>query len=192
MKSENVIALKEWGSVVQALKDGRQIIMLRKGGLADTGRAFSVKESEFFLYPNYTHQEAQYVRPGHRVAMQRATPENAIRIDSYAVIDRALEVKELAPLTKLGRFHIWSPGFIEMRYNYKPQNPLWLLMVRAYNLPKPIDLYETDAYKGCRSWVPLMTRLSTSGATPALSDDAFAEKVRLILEALGLAGAVAT
>ncbi len=186
MNSDSVTALKEWASVVEALKDGRQILMLRKGGLADAGKSFSVKESEFFLYPNVTHQEEQHIRPDQRVAIKREPGDNTVHIDTYAVVEKALDVKDLAPLHRLAEYHIWEPSFIDMRFNYKPQNPLWLLLTRAYRLPKTIRLHETDAYRGCKSWVPLMTRLSTAGATPVLTDAEFAAKVAGVEKALGM------
>ena len=189
MNSDSVTALKEWASVVEALKDGRQILMLRKGGLADVGKSFSVKESEFFLYPNVTHQEEKHIRPDQRASIERDPLDKTVHIDTYAVVERALDVKELAPLHRLGEYHIWEPSFIDMRFNYKPQNPLWLLLTRAYRLPKTIRLHETDAYRGCKSWVPLMTRLSTAGATPVLTDAEFVTKVAGVEEALGITGA---
>jgi hypothetical protein len=71
-----------------------------------------------------------------------------------------------------------------MRFNYKPQNPLYLMLVRAYRLPEPHVLPNTPAYAGCRSWVPLDAPIDTSGAFPVLEDSQFEAKQRKIANAI--------
>jgi hypothetical protein len=39
------VALKEWAVICQALAEGRQTILLRKGGIAEPGGAFRVEHS---------------------------------------------------------------------------------------------------------------------------------------------------
>jgi len=48
--------------------------------------------------------------------------------------------------------HIWTSPLIDMRFNYKPQNPLYLLLVRTYRLAKPVTVDNTPEYAGCKSW----------------------------------------
>ena len=43
--------LKEWAVVVRALRDGRQIIDLRKGGIREEGHRFRVRASRFASTP---------------------------------------------------------------------------------------------------------------------------------------------
>ena len=66
-------ALKEWALVCKLLLEGRQAIMLRKGGIDEKG--FWVEADEFFLYPTYFHQMAEKVRPefGSRPCISRST-----------------------------------------------------------------------------------------------------------------------
>ena len=63
MKPKSRMALKEWAVVVRAVREGRQILLLRKGGLADENGVFQLKEREFFLYPTYEHQKAALLKP---------------------------------------------------------------------------------------------------------------------------------
>ena len=44
-------ACKEWAAVVHALLEGEQILDVRKGGLREDGRHFSVQSTRFWLYP---------------------------------------------------------------------------------------------------------------------------------------------
>ena len=55
------IAFKEWAIVVDALGSGRQIIILRKGGISEGRRGFQVDHAEFLLYPTRVHQESESV-----------------------------------------------------------------------------------------------------------------------------------
>ena len=45
------IALKEWAVTVQALAQGQQILLLRKGGIHESSQDFRVIHPEFLLYP---------------------------------------------------------------------------------------------------------------------------------------------
>src|SRR5271166_3261085 len=58
------VAFKEWASVCDALLDGRQTIILRKGGINEgpAPGVFMPDHSEFWLYPTWVHQAEQGVR----------------------------------------------------------------------------------------------------------------------------------
>ncbi|MDP9405577.1 MAG: DUF1802 family protein, partial [Actinomycetota bacterium] len=57
-------ALKEWAAVAAALLDGRQTVLLRKGGIHE--KAFRVGADAFVLFPTVAHSHAERVRPEHR------------------------------------------------------------------------------------------------------------------------------
>jgi len=44
-------ALKEWAVTCRALAEGRQAILLRKGGIGEAGGAFQVEHTRFWLLP---------------------------------------------------------------------------------------------------------------------------------------------
>ena len=71
-----------------------------------------------------------------------------------------------------------------MRFDYRPANPLYLLLVRAYRLPRPVTLENTPAYAGCKSWVPLGRPVETGGAAPVLDDESYDVRRRHILQRL--------
>ena len=71
------IAFKEWASVCDALLEGRQTIILRKGGISE-GTApglFVPEHSEFWLYPTWVHQAEQGVRKRDRRSCQDSIGE---------------------------------------------------------------------------------------------------------------------
>ena len=55
-------ALKEWAAVCAALREGKQVFLLRKGGIHERCGEFSVEHDAFFLYPTWEHQKKQMLR----------------------------------------------------------------------------------------------------------------------------------
>ena len=47
---------------MQALLEGEQILDIRKGGLHEDGRHFSVQSSRLWLYPTVEHQRAELLK----------------------------------------------------------------------------------------------------------------------------------
>jgi hypothetical protein len=59
------VALKEWDVVCRALTSGRQMVLLRKGGISEAGDgSFQVQHDEFLLFPTFLHQNKQMLKPG--------------------------------------------------------------------------------------------------------------------------------
>lgn len=190
MHRENRIALKEWAVVVQALREGRQFFLLRKGGIAEEGGEFRVDQSEFVFYPTFVHQQREHVRlEFHRdfAAAERAPwAVERIPLDTYAVVEEVVEAASLHRLHTLAEHHIWTPGYVTMRFAYRPESPLYLMLLRVHRLPRITEVVETPEYRGCKSWVKLEAPVATAGAVPVLPDPAFAERVaavKAVLEA---------
>ena len=59
------IAFKEWAVTVRALAEGEQLVTLRKGGIREPDKHFSLDHDRFFLYPTFDHQRSDLVRESH-------------------------------------------------------------------------------------------------------------------------------
>jgi hypothetical protein len=59
------LALKEWAVAVKALGTGKQILILRKGGIHRDDKEFRLVHPEFLLYPTYEHQKRELLDPEH-------------------------------------------------------------------------------------------------------------------------------
>ena len=59
-------ALKEWAVIVHALLEGEQILDVRKGGLREDGRHFSVQSNRLWLYPTAEHQKPELLKEPYR------------------------------------------------------------------------------------------------------------------------------
>ncbi len=177
------VALKEWASVITALESGRQIILLRKGGILEqsTRDQFSITHREFVFFPTYLHQSRGELKPEVELETLAAEPATA-RITSAGIVTDILKVESREQIDRLDDQHIWTGSLIDMRFNYKPQNPLYLVLIRTYRLHEPISLENTPAYAGCRSWVPLAQPIDTGNATAVLDDVKFEHHKNCVLE----------
>lgn len=177
-------AFKEWAAVVRAMERGETILLIRKGGIVEEGGAFSVQDPEFFLFPNHTHQNTEQLQPRAHAALAETDAdrpdETMVRIGSYATVEKVFTVPDEAALAWLDDEHLWTRAYMLERLWYKPQNPLYAMALRVYNLPEPFEIPYLAAYGGCTSWVTLDGEFSTDGATPALDDAAFADRLHRI------------
>ena len=183
MKPSCAAAFKEWSVVVKALGEGRQLLLFRKGGIRETGKDFSVEESEFFLFPTFEHQHPEGVREEFRPwlkGLPKKTPET-LRIEFYATVEKVLRLKDPEEARGLEPYHIYSQKQVLERFHYKPTKPLYVLLLRVFRIPA-ISLANLPSYAGCRSWVPLEGSLSTTDAKPVLLESAFRDKASGILK----------
>ena len=182
------IALKEWATVCQALEDGRQVVLLRKGGIYEAAGEFELENPQFVLFPTYLHQNLAMLKPdAHAGFEQRSSEPAQVRLSAAGVVTDIVQLKSRAQMDALDDEHVWAKPLIDMRFNYKPQNPLYLMLVRAYRLPQPVAVENTPAYAGCKSWVPLDAPLSTGNALPVLDDVRFEMRRRSIMERIAAA-----
>ena len=171
LPNEIGFALKEWATVCSALGVGRQIVLLRKGGIYESGGEFEIEHRQFLLFPTYLHQNAEMLKENQRSGLTNVTAEpDVIQISLAGEITDIIPMKNRAVMDRLSDQHIWSAKLIDMRFNYRPENPLYLLLVRAYRLGSAITIANTPAYAGCKSWVPLEEAASTGDSTAVLGD----------------------
>ena len=190
LPNELTIALKEWAVTQRSLLEGHQIILLRKGGLIEESGDFDLRASQFLLYPTYEHEteRAGDLQPCFgqwlREEEDRKTPPNQVRIEAAAHVTDIVRVDDRAKLIKQGPQHIWSPQFINGRYDWEPYKPVFVLLLRAYRLAEPKTIPVLRQYGGCRSWITLDEPVSTEGAIPAVSDEFYERRRELTLRLL--------
>ncbi|WP_322903386.1 DUF1802 family protein [Paenibacillus campi] len=172
-QQSHTIALKEWASAIQALADGKQIVLMRKGGIVEETRSFELKERAFYLYPTYEHQRSELLKPEYRhlvkQSLQSWSPEQATAtIRLYAEVVDDLEITSQEQLDRLRHHHIWTDTFAEERLRWKKKNPLHVLILRVYSIERPVDIPVEEQYIGCKSWISIPSSSVTSEMTPVL------------------------
>jgi len=186
MKQLHDRAFKEWAIACEAMKMGRQIVLIRKGGIREEDGVFRVNDPEFFLMPTYEHQTSELLQTQYLpelTAMQAAHQDPAIvRIDAYAMVDTVRTCDDEVTLGRLATEHIWNTRYVQMRLNFNPYDPLYVMILKVFRLPEPLTLDMRPDYGGCTSWVTLETSLPTSGAIPAIEDREFEERRAELLD----------
>lgn len=186
------LALKEWAVTVDALARGQQILLLRKGGIHETGKDFRVLHREFLLYPTYEHQRAELLKPAEQPALSQLLasppPVDTITFRHWARAEEILEVEAQERVADLSPHHIWTDEYAQSRLRWKPMLPLSILLLRVYRLAAPVAVPYLKEYGGCTSWVDLMPRIDLGPLEPALTDDEFAREVAAVKGSLGLVG----
>ena len=176
-------ALKEWSAVVHALLDGRQRVLLRKGGIHE--KRFEVAASEFVLFPTVAHSHAARVRPEHRHLLDKAAADSTtddIVVRTAAKVVAAIAVERPDNLPAMEDLHIWTAASVRAdRLDFRPKRRLAVLVVQAMPLVEPCRLARAPEYAGCASWVqlPVMPALGAP-----VHDDAALERVAARVRAL--------
>lgn len=159
----SMLALKEWSIICKAMEEGKQTILLRKGGILEYKKGFEISQKLFLLYPTLEHQAAEYLQSNYlqeyELLLKRNSSEivqdkvNTIRI--IAGIEAMQEFHDHELLSKLEKYHIWNEKYVNMRMNYNPKKPMNALLLRIYKLSQPISIDVNPEWAGCKSWIDI-------------------------------------
>jgi hypothetical protein len=178
-------ALKEWSAAVHAMLDGRQTILLRKGGIHE--KRFEVNASRFLLFPTVAHSHAERVRPEHRDVLDQSAGDStndAVVLRAGAKVVAAIEVNRPDAIDELAPLHIWTAESVRTdRLDFRPKHRLTVLVVRVSPLVQPLRLARTPDYAGCTSWVQLP--VSPDWGAPVHDDTTLAEIADRVRQSVG-------
>jgi hypothetical protein len=182
-------ALKEWAVVCRALEQGRQSVLLRKGGIVEETRDFSLVEKRFLLFPTFEHQDEKSVQEPYRAwfrqTLAERPPDDVVRISSWAEVTDLFLTHDLDRMLGISDLYAWSPDYIRMRMAYKPRKPMNVVVVRTRALAEPVDVEVLEHFAGCKSWVPLDDTVALDGSRDVISDAEHAERAADIASRLG-------
>src|SRR6516225_6352244 len=94
-------AFKEWAVICQALAEGKQALILRKGGIAESAGEFAVEHTRLWLFPTYTHQQRDGIRPEATALLEEVEaekpPAGSVHLSHWADVTGIYRIHELAP-----------------------------------------------------------------------------------------------
>lgn len=178
-------AFKEWSGVCRALAEGRQSLILRKGGVAEANGQFAPEHRAFWLYPTHLHESQQGLRED-MSASPAAASGATVPIEVFASVTRVGHVTQLEALQALAGHHAWTEETVAHRFHYRTPG-LWVLGVRVYRLDRPVLIEATPAYAGCKSWVELDRPIATRDLQPVLAPVEYEREMESIGALIGLA-----
>jgi hypothetical protein len=151
-------ALKEWATVVKALEQGKQTVILRKGGILETASGFNIETKKFFLFPTWEHQEIKHVKQEFHEflnsVLNKKPREGFNKITSYAEILFEKDIESNDVIKNLSSFHIWSDSYIQERKNWMPEKPMKAIFLKTIKIPE-FNLPLQPEFSGCKSWIEL-------------------------------------
>ncbi len=202
---ESATGFKEWAFICDALTQGVQSLILRKGGIHEGRGGFEFKHRAFFLFPTWFHTQGEKLRwvpeaakqpgyssdPGYDAATQTFAAEETrqwVDIDGFCTLEQVWRVTDWEQVAALAPQHVWNEEVVRERFVYDDESCLHVALVRAWRLPARWTFPYEKRYGGCRSWVelPAAGLTSLASATPAVAEadwQATAATVRGILGA---------
>ena len=172
--------------MVEALGRGGQIVVLRKGGIAEGRGGFRAEHDRFWLFPTRFHQQAEGVVEEARAGFEdyEWPAEDVLRIEFGAEVVEARRLDSLAQAQRLAGQHIWREEIIAERFDWGRDAGIYAMALRVRRLAAPVELPMLESYGGCKSWVELEPPMEFSVAEPVLADADFEMKLREFQEAL--------
>jgi len=176
------IGFKEWQVVCDALADGRQSIILRKGGIHEGRQGFSFAHDSFFLFPTRFHAQAEHVREGQVDSLAEWQVGETVHITHRAEAVHAVTLTDWQKVAALAPLHILTEATVRDRFDWlgKGMNSgsIHVALVRVFKLTKPRELTYTTAFGGCRSWIKLPPA-PASDERPVIISEKFAELTKV-------------
>ncbi len=181
------IGLKEWAAVCLALRNGKQSLLLRKGGIHESGNQFQIDHPEFWFIPTRFHQSSEEIIPEEHdlldTCCENKPKEGEIALSEYAVVEEIHYIRDEAKLSRLKGFHILSEETIENRFYYRTTG-IFAVIVRVYQTENPLIIQDDPSYEGCKSFIEFPSSIHSDQMKPVLSEDEHADVVKRIRTSL--------
>ena len=182
------LALKEWAAVIDAALRGQQSIALRKGGIRE--KSFLLEGRSFYLLPTFEHQATELIKPAFHASLAGAIAaqrdDDGLIVRARADVIDALEIDDAGQVAALAPFHMFTEEYARARFNWRPKQPLTVLLLRVYRLATPWHTGLPAGVGGCRSWLEVDASSAPADSEPALSDKDFESTVAAVHRALAM------
>ena len=167
-----------------ALEAGLQVCLLRKGGIVEADRGgFQLRHRSFLLFPTYEHEHSLLLEDSFKkLLVEPSDDSHELRL--VGNVTDIIVTSGYDALHNAREHYVWNDAFLRKRLEYKPNLPLYAIVIRAYRLPSPVQIPDRPSYAGCKSWVHLSEEIDVERATPVLTDDQFEARREAFLSAL--------
>lgn len=174
-------AFKEWQVICDALAEGRQSILLRKGGIHEGREGFSFAHESFYLFPTKFHAQLDNVREGEFTPEGEWQVGDAFSVSHHAEAKFAITLTDWAQVEALFPYHVYTEHTLKERFDWDGKGmasgSIHLAFIRVSKLETPIELLYEKRFGGCRSWleIPAPADEVTRKSTPVLDHETFAK-----------------
>lgn len=180
---EKFTAFKEWAIVCEALGQGKQSIIFRKGGIHEGQKGFQFLHDEFLLFPTRFHEQEQNLKLDNNHEEEPLPSEynlgEKVQIHYFCKIRKIKTIDNWETVKSLEPFHIWDEATIRDRFewskNGEEQPFISLAVLRVYKLAQVVEFPYEKKFGGCRSWldVPVFNEDHIQSSQPVIEDQKF-------------------
>jgi hypothetical protein len=154
-----MIAFKEWDIVCKALEEGRQSLIMRKGGIHEGREGFSFAHDEFVLFPTRFHAQGDYVTIPGVVTKPEWEVGDEVVINSKVKVEKAVTLTDWDEVALLADQHIWTEETIRDRFFWEGKGmasgSIHVAYVEVEKLKDSVRFNYAHKHRGCRSWVEI-------------------------------------
>lgn len=190
-EDQSPIGFKEWTYVCEALGQGVQTVILRKGGIHEGRGGFHFLHDAFWLFPTGFHNQGDLLNWTPPNAEEVAVPQEEVRervdVRYFARLHQLWKLTDWDRVSALAPLHVWKDEVVRDRFAWNEDSSLHVALVRVYRLPSVWSFPYQRGYGGCRSWVKLPAEGAALEATisPVLPDQAWEETASRVRAHLG-------
>lgn len=178
---------KEWTLVCDALGQGVQSLIIRKGGIAEGRAGFRFQHEEFLLFPTLFHEQVAKLKLPAETHLPTTRADGQHEVSLRARVEWTRDIADLDLARRLAPFHLWQDSEIEKRFRYEEEKGkpgVSVAFVRIERLSPPLVFPDSPKYGGCRSWIQLPDLPEGTTATPVLDEATLRGREADILAAL--------
>ena len=178
-------AFKEWRVVVEALGSGEQILILRKGGIAEKTGEFQIEAGRFWLFPTEFHAQREKTKlaaarwllssPAAIPTGSAASPafDTTITLLYFAEIVHHAFLDNWPEVAALDPHHFWAESAVREKFDWSEPPGLHALVVRVHRLHEPLTVPVTPEMGGCKSWIEIPYSTYEYASAPVLDGRSF-------------------
>ena len=182
-------AVKEWAVVIEAIRTGKQVFLLRKGGLIEPDAPnFERPSGPFVLAPTYRKQKADLIRAESvrefSAFLEGSDDSHQLEITTLVEVTENIVLKNPIQAHRLWDSHVWRADHLTERINTRPEVPLHLLFVRAHTLKTPLKIDRPAHFAERKAWIEFGKNITVGETKSVLQDPEYRRETRIVRELL--------
>lgn len=168
--------------MVEALGQGFQSLVIRKGGLQEKNDSFEVEQDRFVLFPTYVHQKPEDLNNTGRQWLEThqlkagVSEPNPVTLNYFAEIQSMIWMNREVWIAPLADLQALNQEALKKKFYFGNEKGFYVLTLRVYAFKETIFLPRLHEYAGCRSWLTLPFSIAASEGSPVLTDAEFSNQ----------------
>lgn len=158
------VAFKEWYVVCEALGNGVQDVIIRKGGIHEGKGGFEFIHDSFYLFPTLFHKQAEQVTAVAQKWMPQTEKKvwdigETVPVKYRCTIERSELISDWEKVLELSDRHVYAEALLRERFDWEGKGMdsgcINVAYVKTEVLEEPLEISYSKSHGGCRSWLEI-------------------------------------